>query len=109
MRVGIVGAGAMARALGGRWVAAGHEVVIGARSTAKAISVADVIGARSGTPADAAAADVVLLAVYHAGVDEMCIRDSPSGHRGPGGQRGHQEEGTHRRVQERGPLSLIHI
>jgi uncharacterized protein YbjT (DUF2867 family) len=70
MRVGIVGAGAMARALGGRWVAAGHEVVIGARSTAKAISVADVIGARSGTPADAAAADVVLLAVYHAGVDE---------------------------------------
>ena len=70
MSVGFVGAGAMARALGGRWVAAGHEVVIGARSTAKAISVADVIGARSGTPAAAAAADVVLLAVYHAGVDE---------------------------------------
>lgn len=70
MRVGIVGAGAMARALGGRWVAAGHEVVIGARSTAKAMSVADVIGARSGTPADAAAADVVLLAVHHAGVDD---------------------------------------
>jgi 8-hydroxy-5-deazaflavin:NADPH oxidoreductase len=46
MRVGIVGAGAMARALGGRWVAAGHEVVIGARSTAKAISVADVIGGK---------------------------------------------------------------
>lgn len=70
MRVGIVGAGAMARALGGRWAAAGHEVVIGARSAAKAMSVADVIGARSGTPAEAAAAEVVLLAVHHAGVDE---------------------------------------
>lgn len=70
MRVGIVGAGAMARALGGRWVTVGHEVVIGARSTAEAISVADMIGARAGTPADAAAADVVLLAVHHAGVDD---------------------------------------
>ncbi len=70
MRIGIVGAGAMARALGGRWVAAGHEVVIGARSAAKAISVAEVIGARAGTPADAAAAGVVLLAVHHAGVDD---------------------------------------
>jgi glutamyl-tRNA reductase len=52
MRVGIVGAGAMAQALGGRWAAAGHEVIIGARSRAKAISLAEVIGARSGSPGE---------------------------------------------------------
>lgn len=32
MRIGIIGAGAMAAALGGGWAAAGHEVWIGARS-----------------------------------------------------------------------------
>ncbi|MGW2548375.1 NAD(P)-binding domain-containing protein, partial [Kitasatospora sp. NPDC001574] len=34
MRIGIIGAGNMARALGGQWARAGHEVVFGARSAA---------------------------------------------------------------------------
>ncbi|MGK8553900.1 NAD(P)-binding domain-containing protein [Nocardia gipuzkoensis] len=32
MRIGIIGAGAMARALGSGWTKAGHQVLIGARS-----------------------------------------------------------------------------
>ncbi|MGW6725388.1 NADPH-dependent F420 reductase [Nocardia sp. NPDC055029] len=40
MRIGIIGAGAMAAALGGGWAAAGHEVVIGARSAEAARELA---------------------------------------------------------------------
>ncbi|WP_280497388.1 NADPH-dependent F420 reductase [Nocardia asiatica] len=64
MRIGIIGAGAMARALGGGWSAAGHEVLVGARSAGAAGELAAAIGARAGTIADAAAfGDVVLLAL----------------------------------------------
>ncbi|WP_378734312.1 NADPH-dependent F420 reductase [Nocardia brasiliensis] len=64
MRIGIIGAGAMARALGGGWAAAGHEVRIGARSAAAADELAAAIGAKSGTIRDAASfGDVVLLAL----------------------------------------------
>ncbi|MBF6182972.1 NADPH-dependent F420 reductase [Nocardia otitidiscaviarum] len=44
MRIGIIGAGQMARALGGGWAAAGHEIVIGARSVERAAEAADAIG-----------------------------------------------------------------
>ncbi|MFE7741901.1 NADPH-dependent F420 reductase [Nocardia sp. NPDC057455] len=62
MRIGIIGAGAMARALGGGWSAAGHEVLIGARSAAAAEELAATIDARAGTITDAAGfGDVVVL------------------------------------------------
>ncbi|GEM29864.1 hypothetical protein NN3_08710 [Nocardia neocaledoniensis NBRC 108232] len=43
MRIGIIGAGAMAAALGGGWAAAGHEVAIAARSTDAAQALAERI------------------------------------------------------------------
>ncbi|GGN73119.1 NADPH-dependent F420 reductase [Nocardia rhizosphaerihabitans] len=48
MRIGIIGAGAMAAALGGGWAAAGHEVVIGARSAESARELAGRITATLG-------------------------------------------------------------
>ncbi|MET9025255.1 NAD(P)-binding domain-containing protein [Nocardia sp. NPDC004168] len=64
MRIGIIGAGAMARALGGGWSAAGHEVLIGARTAAAAAESAASIGGRAGNITDAATfGDVVLLAL----------------------------------------------
>ncbi|WP_174183469.1 NADPH-dependent F420 reductase [Nocardia barduliensis] len=64
MRIGIIGAGAMARALGGGWSAAGHEVLVGARSAGAAGELAAAIGARAGTITEAAGfGDVVVLAL----------------------------------------------
>ncbi|MFI9510674.1 NADPH-dependent F420 reductase [Nocardia sp. NPDC052566] len=66
MRIGIIGAGAMARALGGGWAAAGHDIVVGARSSAAADAAATAIGpgAHGGTIAEAARfGEVVLLAI----------------------------------------------
>ncbi|MFD6394788.1 NADPH-dependent F420 reductase [Nocardia sp. NPDC060259] len=48
MRIGIIGAGAMAAALGGGWAAAGHEVVIGARSAEAARELAARINSTLG-------------------------------------------------------------
>ncbi|WP_033442455.1 NADPH-dependent F420 reductase [Saccharothrix sp. NRRL B-16314] len=64
MRIGVLGSGGMADALGGRWVEAGHEVVIGGRSRERSAELASRIGAQAGTPEDAVAfGDAVLLAV----------------------------------------------
>ncbi|GAB2646335.1 NADPH-dependent F420 reductase [Nocardia goodfellowii] len=72
MRIGIIGAGNMARALGGGWVAAGHEVVVGARDRAAAAESAGAIGARDGSIADAAGfGEVILLALPVAALDEV--------------------------------------
>ncbi|MFE5476946.1 NADPH-dependent F420 reductase [Nocardia sp. NPDC056541] len=54
MRIGIIGAGAMASALGGGWATAGHEVRIGARSADSAQALASEISAISGPDADRA-------------------------------------------------------
>ncbi|WP_280395735.1 NADPH-dependent F420 reductase [Nocardia brasiliensis] len=72
MRIGIIGAGAMARALGGGWVAAGHEVLVGARSAAAAQESAAAIGAQGGSVRAAAEfGDVVLLALPVDALDEV--------------------------------------
>ncbi|MDA0567949.1 NAD(P)-binding domain-containing protein [Streptomonospora sp. S1-112] len=71
MRIGVVGTGGMAEALGGGWAAAGHEVMFGGRSPARAKALAARVGgaARTGTPAEAAAfGAAVLLAVPYAAV-----------------------------------------
>jgi 8-hydroxy-5-deazaflavin:NADPH oxidoreductase len=54
MRVGILGTGAMARALGGGWVRAGHEVLVGGRDPERTAALAASMGARPGTLAEAA-------------------------------------------------------
>ncbi|MEU8896672.1 NAD(P)-binding domain-containing protein [Nocardia sp. NPDC048505] len=71
MRIGIIGAGNMARALGAGWAAAGHEVLIGARNPAAAADLAAAIGARSGSVVDAAGfGTAVLLALPVSALDE---------------------------------------
>lgn len=74
MRIGILGAGALATALGTGWAQAGHELVIGARSPAQAAALAARLGAptRTGTPREAVTGrDAVLLAVSWVGVEEV--------------------------------------
>lgn len=66
MRIGILGAGDMADALGTQWARAGHEVMVGARNARRAAALAARIGAgaRAGSFAEAAGfGDVVLLAL----------------------------------------------
>ncbi len=63
MKIGVLGTGGMAEALGGKW-AVRHDVLVGGRSADKAAALAGRIGARSGTLAEAVAfGDVVLVAV----------------------------------------------
>ncbi|MDX3226135.1 NAD(P)-binding domain-containing protein [Streptomyces sp. ME19-01-6] len=65
MRIGILGTGGMATTLGGAWVRAGHDVLVGGRDHAAAEATAVRVGATGhGALADAAAyGDVVLAAV----------------------------------------------
>jgi predicted dinucleotide-binding enzyme len=72
MRIGILGTGTLAVALGTRWVRAGHEVLVGGRSPDKAAAAAARMGeARAVTPPEAVAErDAVLLAVSWQGVPD---------------------------------------
>lgn len=65
MRIGIIGTGSMAQALGEQWARAGHDVLVGGRNEKHAAALAERIGGRPGGPAEAAAhgTDAVLLAV----------------------------------------------
>ncbi|GAA3836019.1 NAD(P)-binding domain-containing protein [Sphaerisporangium flaviroseum] len=65
MRIGILGTGTMATTLGGAWVRAGHDVLVGGRNRAAAAATAARIGAaRHGSLADGAThGDIVLAAV----------------------------------------------
>ncbi|MEU3692891.1 NADPH-dependent F420 reductase [Streptomyces narbonensis] len=66
MRIGILGAGAMAEALGAGWAKAGHDIVVAARDADKATDLAARLGARAGSFAEAAAhGDAVLAALPH--------------------------------------------
>ncbi|WP_028920860.1 NADPH-dependent F420 reductase [Pseudonocardia acaciae] len=72
MRIGILGTGAVAAALGARWVAAGHEVVVAGRSPAKARALAGRIGGAALAPGEAVRdRDAVLLAVPWAAVEDV--------------------------------------
>ncbi|WP_410604554.1 NADPH-dependent F420 reductase [Amycolatopsis sp. lyj-90] len=68
MRIGIFGAGGMAEALGGQWMAAGHEVMVAARDRAKAAEISPRVGTWAET---AAASEVILLAVPADAVTEV--------------------------------------
>ncbi|GAA0661149.1 NAD(P)-binding domain-containing protein [Kitasatospora atroaurantiaca] len=65
MRIGILGTGRMATTLGGAWVAAGHDVLVGGRDLAAAAATAARIGAAGhGALRDAASyGEAVLAAV----------------------------------------------
>ncbi|MFE1558140.1 NADPH-dependent F420 reductase [Streptomyces sp. NPDC058734] len=64
MRIGILGTGSMATALGGAWVRAGHQVLVGGRNAEAAATTAARIGSAGGSLAEAAAwGEAVLMAV----------------------------------------------
>jgi predicted dinucleotide-binding enzyme len=74
MRIGILGTGALAGALGTSWARAGHDLVVGGRSRLKAQELAERLGAaaRAGTPRDAVTGrDAVLLAVLWEGARDI--------------------------------------
>jgi len=74
MRIGVIGAGQMARALGSGWAAAGHQIMIGARKQRRAEELATEIGhgAYAGSIRDAAGfGEVLLLAVPVAALSEV--------------------------------------
>ncbi|MCK9921811.1 NAD(P)-binding domain-containing protein [Frankia sp. AgPm24] len=74
MRIGILGTGTLAAALGQGWARHGHELVIGGRSRTKADALAARLGgaARAGTPREAVTGrDAVLLAVSWAGIEDV--------------------------------------
>ncbi|WP_328494309.1 NAD(P)-binding domain-containing protein [Streptomyces sp. NBC_00414] len=74
MRIGILGTGTLAAALGEGWIRAGHEVSIGGRSRVKAEKLAERLGhgTRAVAPREAVTGrDAVLLAVSWDGVEDM--------------------------------------
>lgn len=72
MRIGILGTGTLARALGTGWVRAGHDVAIGGRSAERAKEAAEQVGGQAVTPRDAVTGRAaVLLAVSWDGVEDM--------------------------------------
>ncbi|WP_040813653.1 NADPH-dependent F420 reductase [Nocardia concava] len=74
MRIGIIGAGQMAQALGGGWAAAGHEIAVGARTSARAEAAAAAIGhgARATTVAEAAGfGEATVLALPVSALEEI--------------------------------------
>jgi 8-hydroxy-5-deazaflavin:NADPH oxidoreductase len=75
MRIGILGAGDMADALGTQWLRAGHEIMVSGR---------DPVASRAGTWAEAAEyGEVVMVAVTEAGLHDVlraagpAMRDKP--------------------------------
>jgi predicted dinucleotide-binding enzyme len=79
MKLGVLGAGRMAEGLAPHWLSAGHEVMIGGRTPAKAEALASRLGARSGSLREAAEfGEAIFFAVLHAGV-ESTLRDAGAG------------------------------
>ncbi|WEH42638.1 NAD(P)-binding domain-containing protein [Streptomyces sp. NBC_01218] len=72
MRIGILGTGNMAEALGARWAAAGHEILFGGRSAERARDLADRAGGLPGTLGEAAHfGDAALVALPHGAVADV--------------------------------------
>jgi predicted dinucleotide-binding enzyme len=72
MNIGILGTGALAAALGGRWSQAGHDIIVGGRSPDKVRDLATRLSARPATIPDLVRdADAVLLAIAWDGVADV--------------------------------------
>ncbi|MFC4117009.1 NADPH-dependent F420 reductase [Nonomuraea zeae] len=74
MRIGILGTGTLAAALGQAWASSGHELAVAGRSSAKTQDLAARLGhgVRALTPRQAVAdRDAVLLAVSWQGAEDM--------------------------------------
>lgn len=79
MNIGIIGSGNMGSGLGKIWAAKGHEVIFSySRSQEKLNSLAaSAPSAKAGTPAEAAHADIILLAVRWANVPDALKQAGP--------------------------------
>lgn len=72
MRIGILGTGNMADALGGQWAERGHEIKVGGRDAGRAELRAKRIGGSAGTIVEAAAwGEVLLLAVPYDAIEPV--------------------------------------
>jgi 8-hydroxy-5-deazaflavin:NADPH oxidoreductase len=76
VRIGIIGAGSLGRALGAGLAGRGHEIMFGGRATAR--DAAARLGCAAGSNAEAAAfGDVVILAVPFAAIDSALADAGP--------------------------------
>jgi len=72
VRIGLLGTGGLARALGGAWAAAGHTIVVTGRDAGRAQRAAEDIGERAAAVAPAeftGAADLVVVAIAWEGIE----------------------------------------
>jgi predicted dinucleotide-binding enzyme len=76
LNLGIIGAGSLGRALGGRYVQAGHAIMFGGGASAQ--DAAEQLGTSVGSNAEAAAfGDVVILAVPYSAIDAALADAGP--------------------------------
>lgn len=69
MKIGVLGAGVMADALGTRWAVAGHELMVAGRTADRADALARKWGGRAGGFRDVAEfGDIALIAVRYQGI-----------------------------------------
>lgn len=73
MNIGIIGAGKMGSALGKIWAQQGHQILLSySHAQSKLHQIANSIGAKAGTPADAATfGDVVMLAIPYLALHDV--------------------------------------
>lgn len=72
MKIGIIGSGNIGGNLGKHWAEAGHEVMFSSRHPEELQSMADEVGAKTGTTEEAAAfGSVILLAIPYGKVPDL--------------------------------------
>ncbi|AFY58478.1 putative dinucleotide-binding enzyme [Rivularia sp. PCC 7116] len=75
MKIGIIGSGNIGGNLGKHWAASGHEVMFSSRNPETLKSMADEVGARTGTPQEAASfGEVILLAIPFGKVPDLATQ-----------------------------------
>ena len=78
MKIGVIGAGRIGGGIARRLAAAGHEVLVAGREPERLAPLAEEIGARAGTPAEAAAfGEVVVLSVPSGAFDDALADAGP--------------------------------
>ena len=72
MKIGIIGSGNIGGNIGKNWAKAGHKVMFSSRHPEELQSMADEVGAKTGTTLEAAAfGDVILLAIPYGKVPDV--------------------------------------
>ena len=72
MKIGIIGSGNIGGSIGKHWAKAGHEVMFSSRHPEKLQSMADEVGAKTGTTEEAAVfGEVILLAIPYGKVPDV--------------------------------------